>query len=89
MPCHAMPCDALPLRAAPASPARLGPSAPVFRCPPSWIRLPAPRRLTALLADAGLEVTDRRGIAFSPLSGLHLSDDLSLNYLISAQHGGS
>lgn len=54
-----------------------------------WHKFIAPDDLAVLLADAGLEVTDRRGIAFSPLSGLHLSDDLSLNYLICARHGGS
>jgi 2-polyprenyl-6-hydroxyphenyl methylase/3-demethylubiquinone-9 3-methyltransferase len=27
-----------------------------------------------------------RGIAFSPARGLHLSDDLSLNYLVTARH---
>lgn len=44
----------------------------------------APERLSALLAEAGLLVTDTRGIAFSPSRGLHLSSDLSLNYLVSA-----
>lgn len=43
-----------------------------------------PERLTALLAEAGLSVTDTRGIAFSPTRGLHLSPDLRLNYLVSA-----
>lgn len=43
-----------------------------------------PERLTAYLADAGLTVMTTSGIAFSPVRGLHLSDDLRLNYLVSA-----
>ncbi len=45
-----------------------------------------PEQLTALLADAGLGVTATRGIAFSPARGLHLSQDLRLNYLLAATH---
>jgi 2-polyprenyl-6-hydroxyphenyl methylase/3-demethylubiquinone-9 3-methyltransferase len=44
----------------------------------------SPEQLTALLGQAGLEVTATSGIAFSPGKGLHLSQDLSLNYLVSA-----
>jgi 2-polyprenyl-6-hydroxyphenyl methylase/3-demethylubiquinone-9 3-methyltransferase len=44
----------------------------------------APERLKALIASAGLECVDVEGIAWSPTRGLHLSDDLRLNYLISA-----
>lgn len=44
----------------------------------------APDRMQQLLADAGLRSVDTRGIAFSPTRGLHLSDDLSLNYLVAA-----
>lgn len=44
----------------------------------------APEQLTALLGNAGLAVTATRGIAFSPTRGLHLSQDLSLNYLVAA-----
>lgn len=44
-----------------------------------------PEELTALLNTAGLEVSDLRGISFSPLAGLHLSDDTSLNYLLTAR----
>ena len=35
-----------------------------------------------MLAEAGLEVVDVEGIAFSPLKGLHLSEDVRLNYLV-------
>ncbi len=42
----------------------------------------APERMQALLADAGLTCIDVEGIAFAPTRGLHLSDDLRLNYLV-------
>lgn len=45
----------------------------------------APERLKLLLADAGLKCLDVEGIAWSPTRGLHLSDDVRLNYLISAE----
>ena len=44
----------------------------------------APERMKTLLADAGLKCVDVEGIAWSPTRGLHLSDDLNLNYLITA-----
>jgi 2-polyprenyl-6-hydroxyphenyl methylase / 3-demethylubiquinone-9 3-methyltransferase len=44
----------------------------------------APERLKQLLADAGLKCLDIEGIAWSPTRGLHLSDDVRLNYLVSA-----
>lgn len=44
-----------------------------------------PEELGAMLGKAGLEVVDAEGIAFSPLKGLHLSDDVRLNYLVSAR----
>lgn len=44
-----------------------------------------PDELTALLADAGLAVADLRGLSFSPGAGFHLSDDTSLNYLLTAR----
>lgn len=43
-----------------------------------------PERLKVMLADAGLKCLDVEGIAWSPTRGLHLSDDVRLNYLISA-----
>ncbi|WP_294171654.1 bifunctional 2-polyprenyl-6-hydroxyphenol methylase/3-demethylubiquinol 3-O-methyltransferase UbiG [uncultured Sphingomonas sp.] len=46
-----------------------------------------PERMTALMADAGLRVVDTMGIAASPARGLHLSEDLRLNYLVSAVGG--
>lgn len=45
-----------------------------------------PDRLKQLLADAGLKCCDVEGIAWSPTRGLHLSEDLRLNYLATAAH---
>lgn len=44
----------------------------------------APDRLKALLGEAALKCVDVQGIAWSLTRGLHLSDDLRLNYLASA-----
>jgi 2-polyprenyl-6-hydroxyphenyl methylase/3-demethylubiquinone-9 3-methyltransferase len=44
----------------------------------------APERMKMLLAEAGLNCIDVEGIAWSPTRGLHLSDDVRLNYLIAA-----
>jgi 2-polyprenyl-6-hydroxyphenyl methylase / 3-demethylubiquinone-9 3-methyltransferase len=49
-------------------------------------RFIAPERLKLLLADAGLKCLDVEGITWSPTRGLHLSDDVRLNYFISAVH---
>lgn len=43
-----------------------------------------PKKMKVLLADAGLKCIDVEGIAWSLTRGLHLSDDLRLNYLLSA-----
>jgi 2-polyprenyl-6-hydroxyphenyl methylase/3-demethylubiquinone-9 3-methyltransferase len=43
-----------------------------------------PERLKQLLNDAGLRCLDVEGIAWSPTRGLHLSDDVRLNYLVAA-----
>jgi 2-polyprenyl-6-hydroxyphenyl methylase / 3-demethylubiquinone-9 3-methyltransferase len=45
-----------------------------------------PDRLKLLLAEAGLRCLDLEGMAWSPTRGLHLSDDLRLNYLLTAVH---
>lgn len=44
----------------------------------------APERMKQLLAGAALGCVDVEGIAWSPTRGLHLSDDVRLNYLIAA-----
>jgi len=46
----------------------------------------APERLKVLLSDAGLKCLDIEGIAWSPTRGLHLSDDVRLNYFVAAIH---
>lgn len=50
-----------------------------------WDDFITPEELGELLAAAGLEMGQPRGIAFSPAKGLHLSADLSLNYIVTAQ----
>lgn len=50
-----------------------------------WEDFITPDEFEALLADAGLTVTAKRGIAWRPGKGLHLSEDMSLNYILSAR----
>ena len=50
-----------------------------------WDDFITPEELGALLAEAGLEMGSPRGIAFSPMNGLHLSDDMALNYIVTAR----
>ncbi len=50
-----------------------------------WRDFITPGELEGLLAEAGLTVTARRGIAWRPGKGLHLSDDEALNYILSAK----
>jgi 2-polyprenyl-6-hydroxyphenyl methylase / 3-demethylubiquinone-9 3-methyltransferase len=49
-----------------------------------WDKFLSPDELQALVREAGLEVTDVTGIGWSPGRGLQLTDDLSLNYLVTA-----
>ena len=44
-----------------------------------------PDAMRGLLAKAGMNVIDVEGIAFSPMRGLHLSEDVRLNYLVAAK----
>jgi 2-polyprenyl-6-hydroxyphenyl methylase/3-demethylubiquinone-9 3-methyltransferase len=44
----------------------------------------APDQMRGLLEGAGLKCCDFEGIAWTPTRGLHLSEDLSLNYLVAA-----
>ena len=46
----------------------------------------APDRMKAMLGEAGLKCIDVEGIAWTPTRGLHLSEDLRLNYLIASVH---
>ena len=45
-----------------------------------------PERMKQLLGNAGFKCLDVEGIAWSPTRGLHLSDDVRLNYLVTAIH---
>jgi 2-polyprenyl-6-hydroxyphenyl methylase / 3-demethylubiquinone-9 3-methyltransferase len=49
-----------------------------------WDKFLTPEELTILLEAAGMKVNDLCGLSFSPTRGLTLSDDLKLNYLVSA-----
>jgi len=44
-----------------------------------------PEVMRGLLTKAGMQVIDVEGIAYSPTRGLHLSDDVRLNYLVAAK----
>ena len=50
-----------------------------------WEDFITPEEFEALLAEAGLVVTAREGIAWRPGKGLHLAEDMSLNYILSAR----
>lgn len=47
-----------------------------------WNRFLTPEELAALASGAGLEVTDQRGLSFSPTRGFQLSDSLALDYFL-------
>ena len=49
-----------------------------------WDDFVTPNELRELLAAVGLTMGEPTGIAWSPGKGLHLSDDLSLNYVVTA-----
>ncbi|MDP2129854.1 MAG: bifunctional 2-polyprenyl-6-hydroxyphenol methylase/3-demethylubiquinol 3-O-methyltransferase UbiG [Erythrobacter sp.] len=50
-----------------------------------WEDFITPDEFEALLVEAGLSVTAQRGIAWRPGKGLHLSDDMALNYILSVR----
>jgi 2-polyprenyl-6-hydroxyphenyl methylase/3-demethylubiquinone-9 3-methyltransferase len=50
-----------------------------------WNKFLMPDELCTLVSDAGLTVIDRSGIGWNPTRGFHLTDDLSLNYLVTAR----
>lgn len=50
-----------------------------------WEDFVRPEELRELLAAAGLVMGEPRGIAWSPAKGLHLSDDLGLNFIVTAR----
>jgi 2-polyprenyl-6-hydroxyphenyl methylase/3-demethylubiquinone-9 3-methyltransferase len=55
----------------------------------NFARFIAPDRMKLLLADAGLQCLDVEGIGWTPARGLHLTENLSLNYLVAATHVGA
>jgi len=50
----------------------------------AWSKFLTPDELAALLAEAGLTVIDRRGLSLDPRKGFVLSDDLKLDYFLTA-----
>jgi 2-polyprenyl-6-hydroxyphenyl methylase/3-demethylubiquinone-9 3-methyltransferase len=52
-----------------------------------WDKFLAPEALTALVTAAGLEVVDTTGLGWTPTRGFQLTEDLSLNYLLTARRG--
>ena len=52
-----------------------------------WSDFVTPDELGELLADAGMTMGEPKGIAWSPAKGLHLSDSLALNYIVTAVRG--
>lgn len=50
-----------------------------------WDDFVTPEELDGLLGEAGLTMDEPCGISWSPLQGLHLSDDLALNYIVTAR----
>ena len=50
-----------------------------------WGDFITPDELEATLTPLGLKVSDLQGIAWRPGKGLHVSGDLSLNYILSVQ----
>ena len=50
-----------------------------------WNDFVTPDELVNMLEAEGLSVTERSGLAWRPDKGFHLSDDTSLNYIVSAR----
>jgi 2-polyprenyl-6-hydroxyphenyl methylase/3-demethylubiquinone-9 3-methyltransferase len=50
-----------------------------------WDRFLTPDELRVQVEAAGLEVLDVTGLAFGPARGFHLSEDVRLNYLVTAR----
>jgi len=50
-----------------------------------WEDFVTPEQLEEMLAEVGLTVVAKRGIAWRPGKGLHLSEDMGLNYILSAR----
>jgi 2-polyprenyl-6-hydroxyphenyl methylase/3-demethylubiquinone-9 3-methyltransferase len=53
-----------------------------------WNQFLKPEELTALVEAAGLEVVETRGLSFSPAKGFVISDDVTLDYFVTAARAG-
>jgi 2-polyprenyl-6-hydroxyphenyl methylase/3-demethylubiquinone-9 3-methyltransferase len=51
-----------------------------------WDDFVTPEQLRDLLSAAGLTMATPQGIAWTPTKGLHLSQDMALNYIVMATH---
>jgi 2-polyprenyl-6-hydroxyphenyl methylase/3-demethylubiquinone-9 3-methyltransferase len=49
-----------------------------------WGRFLTPDELAGHVEAAGLRVVDRKGLSFSIASGFQLSDDMTLDYFLTA-----
>lgn len=49
-----------------------------------WNRFLTPDELGALVEQAGLRIVERKGLSFSPARGFHLSDNMALDYFLTA-----
>lgn len=49
-----------------------------------WHRFLTPDELAGHVETAGLRVVERKGLSFSPAAGFHLSDNLALDYFLTA-----
>ncbi|MDQ2878637.1 MAG: bifunctional 2-polyprenyl-6-hydroxyphenol methylase/3-demethylubiquinol 3-O-methyltransferase UbiG [Pseudomonadota bacterium] len=52
-----------------------------------WDKFLAPDELVVLIEGTGLKVIDTRGLSFSPARGFVMSDDLTLDYFVTAVRG--
>lgn len=50
-----------------------------------WADFVTPDELRDLLAEQGLEMGDPKGVAWSPARGLHLSESLALDYMVTVR----
>lgn len=50
-----------------------------------WEDFITPAELALMLEDLGMQVGQPMGIAWNPLKGLHLSDDMALNYILTVR----
>jgi 2-polyprenyl-6-hydroxyphenyl methylase / 3-demethylubiquinone-9 3-methyltransferase len=49
-----------------------------------WNSMLTPKELAKLVENAGLTVAEQRGLAFGPLKGFHISDNMELDHMLVA-----